>query len=273
MSRRIMATVAALGCLALAAQATVIFQDDFESRTVGALNGQATWFSPSSPTYGVYSVADGGGLGNSIIGGGNQRITSPTGSGNASVATYATFTPTTSDRVYVRFNISTSHNNSGPFFGFRIADGNTYVSCLGIALRNGRIEARATNSGGSHVSAIGTTFQTATTYTIAFLASKTTSGGNYDQVEAWLNPSLPGETDTDLINWVDTNSGSGIMATSDTGVSQFSYIAFQKGATGTQPAIQLDSMMVAIPEPGTISVLALTGVALIVRRRMRQHAV
>lgn len=96
---------------------------------------------------------------------------------------------------------------------------------------------------------------------------------NYNKVTLFVNP--------DLSYGSVENSGLGsASATLDTGVSTLSSFFFRTGTNSPNAAetFLIDSVAVgetwadisAVPEPGTINVLALTGVALIIRRRLRQ---
>ena len=265
--------LASVGAFLLAgalAHGTIIFADDFEARSSGDLDGQGTWTSPSGLNQ--YTVETDGGLGNVIIGGGNQRIFTESGSGDGSSPTFATFAAESHNQIFVRFNYNATATSGGPFFSFRLTDDDgDFNSTLGITVQNGQLRPRSTNASGgitqltSGVPAISAD----TTHTIVFMAEKTgAAGDNFDRVTAWLNPALAGENADDLL--AVANLSGGVVATADTGVSSFSAISFQKGSSGGQAAIQLDSMMVAIPEPSVYAALLSLG-ALAIIVLLRRH--
>ena len=271
--QKLLSTLTALGMMAGIANAApiVIFQDGFESASSGNLNGQGTWTSPTSGLN-QYTVATDGGLGNAIIGGGDQRITSPSGSGDGSSPTFATFSATSEDRVFVRFNYNATATGGGPFFSFRLTgDNGDFLSTLGITVQNGQLRPRSTNAANdiTQLSSGVPSISADTTHTIVFMAEKTgAAGNNYNQITAWLNPALAGETAADLL--AVTSISGGVVATADTGVSNFSAISFQKGGSGGQAGIQLDSIMVAaIPEPGTLVLVGIALGSLLVFRRKK----
>lgn len=269
----LLSTLTALGMMAgMANAAIILFEDGFESRNAGNLNDQGTWTSPTSGLN-QYTVATDGGLGNTIIGGGDQRITSPSGSGDGSSPTFATFTATSESQVIVRFNYNATETTGGPFFSFRLTgDNGDFLSTLGITVQNGQLRPRSTNAAGdiTQLTSGVPTISNNTTHTIVFMAEKTgAAGNNYNRVTAWLNPALAGETAADLL--AVTGISGGVSVTADTGISSFSAISFQKGSSGGQAGIQMDSILVAaIPEPSTYAAIAgLLALGLVAWRRRK----
>lgn len=241
--------------------AAVLYNTGFESPayTAGIANGQDSWTDNSSPANNFYQIVSGG-LG---ANGGSQRLQV---AGNSANARYShSFAPQTGT-VYFSFTYSPSDiTSSANFFWVTLnANAGSDNSSLGVVHRDfTQMQARARTSGGANTNSTGSTMVANGIYTVVVKVSKS-SGGNYNTVNAWLDP----------VGNIEPAPIASMTAVADSGISTVNTVWTRTGGVGApNPVYRVDNLVVGttyadvIPEPAFISLLGVAGLALIRCRR------
>ena len=262
--------LSSLAILALSVQASLVFEEDFNSMSTGALNSQNPFtVNSGNQTYNVQT----GGLSYSAGGvnhnGGGQHL-NIVGGTNDNTA-HAAFAEQTGD-VYFSFlferlsgsflwmavSNDTSFDGSGAIIGRDHTNGE-YVR---IRIRNDFDTGFAANTTSNDYGDDFPTFNESPPYLAVGKFSKSDPGGNYDTLQMVLNPASL----TEPAIWDQSISA-------NSGIDAVNTLLFRAGSAGADQfnvdmiRIGTSYDSVVIPEPGTLMLMGL-GVVLLIYRRL-----
>jgi hypothetical protein len=234
----------------LSAQAAVV-STDFEPPTysVGDIAGQDGW---AGDTMWEVSTTD------AIAGQSLQSVTS-TGDGRTS-RSFASQT----DTFYAGFKVKITNNDLPNFYWIAVSDDTDDNNSLGMVWSGATPNFAARGRmGSSNTGGTTATYTSGQVYQFVLQFAKSSPGGNYDTVSLYQDPA---GTDINLLTPVST-------VVQDTGLTALDTFWLRQGGDTTTDVLTLDNLIIsdnfaeAVPEPGSMALLAIGGLCFMVRRR------
>ena len=272
---------AAMLTLGSAANAALVYSQDFETLSLGDLNGQAGWTADA--TVDVGSGGFGFTSGSLSIAGGSQSLLldQPTSGSNGNTASVGIGSQSGQD-LFLSFTWNKTSSNpdtSNDFFRLQLTNSGTPTNTndyVGIQLSSDTLGARARLGGtDSAYQGAGSALTSTETYFVA--ARAIWNGTSYNSIQVWINPLTTLAAPSVASEYLHTAT-----ASIASGITSVSSLAFLSGATGgnldSGDVIRIDNLRVGtafsdvslVPEPSSFAAIAglgMLGFALLRRRR------
>jgi hypothetical protein len=283
-SSRVLVAVLAVLCLAAGAtQAAVIASDNFESYAVGALtrsaNGGTGWggtYNYSSgtiydPYCNIVTKSLSYSSGSISVDGGSQAFAFSDFASHESYIARALATPVTQDVVYVSYLLQTTNISSTLQSGLAMSDTNLVSGNIrATAGKNGdKFWTRVTN--GSSTIDNDMTSSVILPGSTHFLVAKISkvAGTDYNQIELFVDPTSTTEGSANCAYYV--------MSSGDSLTTNFAAYQFRIASAYAGNVNYIDNLTVAddfagavgAPEPATMGLLVIGGIATLLRRRRK----
>jgi hypothetical protein len=274
----LLAALAVLCLIAGASQAAVLAQDNFESYTVGLLgssaNGGTGWAGAwkynadySNINIASTSMSYVNGTVENI--GGTQSLAITDVQGHETVVGRAFETPVSSDVVYVSFLYQTAAHTIQTGFGKDTATPGSSSIWATAGNKATNFWTRTAQSGSA-----GYDDDSTTTYPISYSSvymyvvklSKVGGSANYNQIELFVNPTSDVESSTNCAYYLKSSGDTTIASATEYVFRNASYVA--GGVTYIDNFVMGQTYAdVVTPEPMTMGLLVVGGIATLLRRR------